>query len=424
MKKEILTALYLFGMFFSRAQYTAKEMRGCDILRAYSELPAEGTRIVNELSQPCLLSAISPMGIYFVFTPNINTSPAQHVDACTHDSAWTTAFIQMIEQSSCPTGLNVDTLNAYLTEHDYQLYTGVSTLPDMPEYANVHVKNIIGAGFMEMSLSDNLTNVITEIGNHSNPSRRVVPTTLDSIKVVVDYVYTKYTYSQHTQVSSSNIDSLADLLETGNLAGDCGNITRYLDMIITEYFPWWGTGVELNSNSSTFLTNTSCEVSHVFLGLADSTGKINYILDATINGVWCDSLTGKALSLDTAKVLLMDSNQAYRVVKRHSIIFGDKNSGIGDLATPCVIGLEYPSTAGVTGRGVAPADTFWVISPWLASQFDAAGPTRKYSYYWNQLGLPTNNWANNLLIIYEAACYTRSIGALVQQRYGFSVNEP
>ena len=400
-------------------------MLGTEILKAYrsAKIP-EGARIVNVLSQPVYLNTLSAEHIYFVFFPMDTMTRTIHIDSCTHDSAWNAAFIQMIEQSPCPTGVNTDTLNAYLAEHDNQLYTGVSILPDMPAAANVRVKSALDQGFFQMKISD-LQPPASHISiGHGGIPARTVSTTLDSMKMVVNYVYTKYIYSQHTEVASSNIDSLANLLETGNLAGDCGDTTHYLNMIITQYFPWWGTGIELNSNSATFLPGIQCSVSHVFLGLADTTGKIGYVLDATINGVWCDSLTGKALSLDSAEDLLKAPIESYRVVKRNSLFFGQHNSGIGDLSTPCVLGLEYApgELAGVSASGVAPSDTFWVISPWAGSQFDAARPTAKYAYYWNQLGFPTNNWANNLLIIVEAACYDPIVAALVSQKYGFQVN--
>jgi len=221
-------------------------------------------------------------------------------DPCAHDSAWNARFVQMVSQgNSCPGNVqSIDSLSFYLLQRYNQIYVGVNVMGNMPATANVSVKKALEDGFKSLK-------------------QAVRPNRLDSVKLVVDYVYARYTYSRHRDISSSNIDSIANLLAEGTLAGDCGNITHFLDLIITQLFPWWGTGLELNSSSAKFLQSLpeKCRVSHAFLGLANVNGQIEYVLDATINGVWTDSLTGNPLSLDLAKTLLRIRNFATGLLK-------------------------------------------------------------------------------------------------------------
>jgi len=367
-------------------------------------LPGTSVISMDTTKHPEVIDTVIPMGGPFDTTRQVAPNGRNHPHLCDLPQAETDTLLNLIFAHPCPPfsvsdSSMIDSV-VYHYQHGGEILYEPEVMGNMPQLVNKNVLSDLVSGFSQMQ----------------QPA-----TQLDSMMVVVNYIYVLYIYDARNAVTSTNIDSLAGLMAEGILRGQCGDLTHFTNLVITELFPWWGCGVELNSNSDSTGTE-SCNVAHVFLGLANTQGVITAVLDPTVNAIWVDSLNGNPLPLAMADTLLLDSGRAWRVTKRYVNTYGQYHSETGPMSQPCVFGVEFTEEQALQLKAYWLAqesqDSIWIIKgPW--PNFDSQP---KYAYFWNELGFPSNKWANNLLIIRSAVCSNPVVGALVQQRYGFTVN--
>lgn len=152
---------------------------------------------------------------------------------------------------------------------------------------------------------------------------------LDSLRVLTNFVYTLYPDKEdESGYKPADCDSLANLLYRGVVGGECGDISDFENAIIRRYFPHWGEPVLIQAISD---SNQSGEpddwavISHVFAGIADYDGKVPILFDPSNNIVWFDSLTGDAISLDSARIFLRDAARGHRMTKGYSDFYGSSH---------------------------------------------------------------------------------------------------
>jgi hypothetical protein len=228
---------------------------------------------------------------------------------------------------------------------------------------------------------------------------------LDSMALVVNYVYVNYTYDQSTEpLETDNVDSIATLLAQGNLTGVCGDQSSYLEKIIQKLFPWWGYCIQLNSSSAMDSDISICIISHAFVGLANKDGEVMVVLDPTINGIWVDTLSGNALTLKECRVLLKNPYTAWRVIKYKSTFFGKYHSQWSDSPYE-LLSIQFSSFDGIVAHAVQGRTSSYIITgPWIDMD-DIRSPMRlARDFYWKALNFPTMTWANNMLIIKYGWC--------------------
>ena len=231
----------------------------------------------------------------------------------------------------------------------------------------------------------------------------------DSIALVVNYVYANYIVDDPYEIQREleNIDSIATLLSEGLMSGHCGEETRYLSQIIAQVFPWWGYGIEFCANTDTLSKN--CNVSHIFLGLANKNGEVKIILDPSVNGIWMDSLTGHLLSLKEGKEFLLNPQTAWRVCKYSSTHFGKFHSEKGD-GPDKILGINFSSANGITAHAVVgQPDNYVIRGAWRNFDDENALMTQFNEHCWKQLNFPRMTWANNMLTIRSAWCTNADI---------------
>jgi hypothetical protein len=253
---------------------------------------------------------------------------------------------------------------------------------------------------------------------------------LDSLEIITNFVYYIYPYEQPNQtLNYSDCDSIARLLNEGLLCGLCSEISHFEALIISKFFPSWGVPVELTANTDSIHqpSDQECCVSHVFVGIANYDGEIITLLDPTINAVWCDSLTGKTVSLDSARIFLWDSLRAYRIIKKQSSFFGPYHSEPMYDGSLCEFTIMF--TPGFTDVPLAyniddSNKNFLMRGPLINFDYrDAVRGNPQQDFYWKAKGVPPSGWGwqDNLLFLRSGVCQDEVIRKKISLRYKFPV---
>jgi len=428
--KKILFPLVLLWSQSAFAQNFYKTITGYQLVSEFKQDIPEEDRVINLLGQQVSFNSVRnyPGDLYIligqdvhtvdtvvVAHPVINTSSHQTgtwhqlpasfniQDPCDMPESLDSLFLNAVASNACQ-GSQMIALITAQTQQGIPLFSAASLQGNVP-YINS----------FNHSVASELSLAFSSLGQ--SPARN------DSMMIVTNYVFSLYPYDDYSPLNSKDIDMIADSLSACLITGNCGNQAHYLALVVNQLFPWWGVAVELSSNSN---PQQQCNVSHTFAGIADTSGNIYALLDATINSVWTDSLTGEVLSLQKADSFLLSIDSAFRVIKRNAGYFGANQPQIGPFGSPCVVSVQYNvdqiqqlNAYFVQAR---PADSIYLITG-PNPLFDDAQHTEIIKQHWQALGFPLSEWQDNLLVIRSGVCISKGVGLKIQNRYGFPVSQ-
>lgn len=269
-------------------------------------------------------------------------------------------------------------------------------------------------------------NPVIDLQNAFKSIPRKKRTTIDSIAIVVNYVYDIMVYSTEGQGNNpfvsydSSITTQINAYTQNPIFGLCSEYANLTSKIIWQMFPWWGTPIELTSQKSD-LQGNHLEPYHVFVGLSDSFGKVIAILDPTINIVWCKKGKKELISLNEMENNLQTKNK--KIGKYESSFFTETGKVLNNIGKqncyPFFLESNNLTAHAWANKGII------IFSGEESSKIDAPSWTRFYDWaYYKYKGYPQMTWANCVLNINQGTCIDPIIGQKIAQKYGWTIYTP